>query len=458
MDIMNVVDNNRVSYNVDHRIGEGSQGETYLLEGGNHIVKLFKGNFNDTEIRAKINFLINLNLDKQTYSVPLREIVSPRSGYISEFASGMVSMSELKYTPQVQDFGNWYVSTGGLLKRYGVLIKLAIAIRALHSKGLIYCDLSPNNVFVSSNPRKHNVFLIDLDNLRYKTGIIHNIFTPFYGAPEVVRMIAPNTVMSDSYSFAVMAYELLACNHPLIGDMVDEGEPEIEEAALRGELPWVEDKNDDRNSRSTGLPSTFFISKSVMRLFHRTFEEGLNDPMKRPTMGEWVEALNNGLNELIMCDSCRIHYPYSNAHHCPFCEGEPDYLLTIKIQRWEEEEYYDGPTNTVKTRFVLQPNVLDSITIDKRTTKYLKAFHLLSVYDNFETPIAQLSIMPADEPNMARLVIKPLDDYTLYFKIPLLGIEQTFDQEKRFKFNIQTHKEMILGVKNFKTPQRVLVI
>ena len=90
---MNVVDNNRVSYNVDHRIGEGSQGETYLLEGGNHIVKLFKGNFNDTEIRAKINFLINLNLDKQTYSVPLREIVSPRSGYISEFASGMVSMS-----------------------------------------------------------------------------------------------------------------------------------------------------------------------------------------------------------------------------------------------------------------------------------------------------------------------------------------------------------------------------
>ena len=71
-------------------------------------------------------------------------------------------MSELKYTPQVQDFGNWFVSTGGLLKRYGVLIKLAIAIRALHSKGLIYCDLSPNNVFVSSNPKKHNVFLIDL--------------------------------------------------------------------------------------------------------------------------------------------------------------------------------------------------------------------------------------------------------------------------------------------------------
>ena len=30
----------------------------------------------------------------------------------------------------------------------------------------------------------------------------------------------------------------------------------------RDDLPWVEDVNDDSNSRSTGLPSTFFISKS----------------------------------------------------------------------------------------------------------------------------------------------------------------------------------------------------
>ena len=458
MDMSNVVDSNRVSYNVDHQIGEGSQGETYLLEGGNYIAKLFKGAVNDTEIKSKINFLINLNLDKQIYSVPLQEIISPRSGYISEFASGMVSLSNLKYTPQIQDFGGWYVSTGGLLKRYGVLIKLAIAIRALHAKGLVYCDLSPNNVFVSSNPQKHNVFIIDMDNLRYKTGIVHNIFTPFYGAPEVVRMIAPNTVMSDCYSFAVIAYELLACNHPLIGDMVDEGEPDVEESALRGDLPWVEDVNDDSNCRSTGLPSSFFISKSVMSLFHRTFEEGLHNPMKRPTMGEWVDALNNGLNELLMCDSCRIHYPYSNAHHCPFCEKEPEYLLSIKIQRWEEEESYDSSTNSIRKQFVLQPNAIDVITIDKRTTKYLKAFHLLSVFDNFETPVAQLTIKPAEEPNMARLIVTPLDDYVIFFKIPELNIEQSFEKEKKFKFNIQSHKEMLIGLKNFSTPQRVLVI
>ena len=88
---MNVVDKYGVSYNVTKRIGEGSQGETFMIDGDEYIVKLFKGAINEVELKSKINFLINLNLDKQYYSVPMKEIVSPRSGYISEFASGMMS-------------------------------------------------------------------------------------------------------------------------------------------------------------------------------------------------------------------------------------------------------------------------------------------------------------------------------------------------------------------------------
>lgn len=455
---MNVVDKYGVSYNVTKRIGEGSQGETFMIDGDEYIVKLFKGSINEVELKSKINFLINLNLDKQYYSVPMKEIVSPKSGYISEFASGMMSLSELKFTPHITNFADWYVNTGGLLKRYGVLIKLANSIRTLHSKGLVYCDLSPNNVFVSSNSKKHNVFLIDMDNLRYKTSIIHNIYTPFYGAPEIVKGVAPNTSMSDCYSFAVIAYELLACNHPLIGDLVDEGEPEIEEQALRGELPWVEDKTDDSNIRTTGLPSSFFISSKVMDLFHKTFEEGLNTPLKRPTMAEWCDALNDGLNDLLLCDNCKIHYPHSNAGHCPFCEKEPELSLTLKVQRWEEEEYYESSTNSVKSRYILQPMVLDRMSIDRHTTKYIKAFHFLSVFDDYDTPIAQVTIVPTEEPDMARLIIKPLNDYTLFFKIPELNLEQTFDTEKKFRFNPTSHKQMILGIKDFTTPQRVLVI
>ncbi len=452
----NIIDAYNVSYDIISRIGEGSQGETFLLKGNTHIAKLFKGGLNQTEMKSKINFLINLGLDKRYYAVPLREITSPRTGYISEFASGMVPSSTLKQPPQGQDFAEWYQSTGGLLKRYGVLIKLAMSIRALHAKGLIYCDLSPNNVFVSEDPRKHNVFLIDMDNLRYKSGIAHNIYTPFYGAPEVVKNLAPNSPMSDCYSFAVIAYELLAFNHPLIGDVVTDGEPEVEEQAIRGELPWVEDSNDNSNCRTTGIPSDFFVCNTLKRLFKKTFEDGLNNPMKRPSIGEWVDALNDGLNELLLCKVCGTHYPYRNAHHCPFCEEKPRLPLSLKIQRWENVEYYDKQSNSVLSQFELQPLILDELYIDEKTTKYIKAFHLLSTYDDYDTPVAQLKIEAVD--GSARLTIIPQNDFTIMFKIPDKGIEDSFDKEKHIRFDIGHHKKMLIAVKNFDTSQRVLVI
>ena len=244
--ITNVIDATNTSYNVVKEIGEGSQGVTFLLEDGKHIAKLFKGaaRMDSTALKSKINFLINRGLDKRRYSVPLREITQPTIGYISEFATGMVPISALMLSDKVEDKAKWFVETGGLLKRYGVLIKLATELRNLHAKGLIYCDLSPNNVFISEKPSKVNVFLIDLDNLRYKTSIIHNIYTPKYGAPEVVRNDESNSTMSDSFSFAVLAYELLTWAHPLFGDYVNDGEPELEDKAQRGELPWVEDDED----------------------------------------------------------------------------------------------------------------------------------------------------------------------------------------------------------------------
>ena len=454
--ITNVVDNHKVSYEVFSKIGEGSQGVTFLLKDKSHIAKLFKGDVNPTVLKSKINFLINLGLDKRYYAVPLQEIVAPKSGYISEFASGMIPLTTLKAPGKGEDFSEWYVKTGGLLKRYGVLIKLAMAIRALHAKGLVYCDLSPNNVFISEESRKHNVFLIDMDNVRYKTSIIHNIFTPFYGAPEVVKSLAPNSPMSDCYSFAVIAYELLALNHPLIGDLVTEGEPEMEEKAINGELPWVEDSKDGSNMRTTGFPSDYFITAPIQKLFHRTFEEGLNDPMRRPSIGEWVDALNDGLNELLSCKTCNTHYPYRNNHHCPFCEQGPAVPFSIKIMRWEKVTYYDAATNQEKDHFELQPMIQDELFIDEKTTKYIKAFHLLWTYDDYDTPVAQVKIKPFG--NEAVLTITPENDFVLMFKIPEINREETIDRERIIRFNPSNHKQMILGLNPFNQPQRVLVI
>lgn len=454
--LKNIIDSKNNSHEVEKPLGEGSQGVTYLLKNNQYIAKLFKGVGSETELKSKINFLIQLDLDKHRFAVPLREITAPRVGYISEFASGMVPLNTYMQQGKGQKFMDWYSATGGHFKRYAVLIKLAMALRTLHAKGLVYCDLSPNNVFISENNNSHNIFLIDMDNLRYKTSIFHNIYTPRYGAPEVVKNIAPNTQMSDCFSFAVIAYQLLTCSHPLIGDMVSEGEPELEEKALRGELPWVEDSKDDSNCRKTGLPSAAFLSRNLVPLFQKTFEVGLNNPEKRPTIYEWVDALNEALNELLYCPICEIYYPYKNFHHCPHCGNAPQLPLSLKIRRWGNTEYYDRPTDMVKSRFELQQGIMDEIIVDENTPKTLKAFHLLCTFDDYDTPLAQLKVRKDGE--SAIVTIIPLNDYDILYKIPSQNKEGYFSKEETIRFRIQEHPSMILGVKEFTKPQRVLVL
>ena len=165
--LKNVIDASGKSYEIDRKIGEGGQGRIYLLKDGTHIVKMFPNGPRSLTMKSDINYLIKLGLDKRHYAVPLREIVSPSPGYIAEFASGMIPLSELKWKGQADNFIDWYKNSGGTRKRYRVLANLAYILRSLHSKVLTYCDLSPSNIYVSSDPDKAAVFLLDMDNVRY---------------------------------------------------------------------------------------------------------------------------------------------------------------------------------------------------------------------------------------------------------------------------------------------------
>lgn len=462
-EIKNIIDAYGNSYNVVKKVGEGSQGSTYLLQGGTHIAKLFKKtiNMNPTALKSKINFLIQLGLDKKKFSTPLREIVQPMTGYISEFATAMQPLSTLmiESMPEDEDNSEWFKRTGGLLKRYGVLIRLANEIRLLHAKGLIYCDLSDNNVFVSNAPEKVNVFLIDLDNIRYKTSIIHNIYTPGYGAPEVVKGIAPNTPNSDAFSFAVLAYKLLTWAHPLIGDVVNDGDPELEEKAFRGELPWCEDEQDTSNERTGyGLPSNVFVTDKLRRLFKKTFEEGLNEPMRRPSMGAWVDALNESLNELLLCPNCGIHYPNKSIGHCPFCEHEPENVLRFSIQRWDKDIQYDRETNSTHEFFTLSDFIYDEIIVDSHTSKSIKAYHLnLTDEDHVESVISQVTMSVDGE--YAKLLLNVRDGIKLYYCYADGDPEQcgVLDKPKTIKIPLKRNRKVMMGTKPFNVDQQVII-
>ncbi len=462
---MNVVDSKNISYEVLEKLGEGSQGVTYLLKDKKHIVKLFNQSFDDNTTKSKINFLINLGLDKKVFAVPLRQITQPKNGYVSEFASGMIPLSSLKLGTENTNLAEWYLSSGGLLKRYNVLIRLAALLRALHSKGLAYCDLSPNNVFISEKTESDNVFLIDLDNLRYKTSIVNNIYTPFYGAPEVISNNAPNTTMSDCFSFAVLAYELLTLNHPLIGDYVSEAEPEREEEALAGKLPWVDHLEDNTNKRSTGLPSEKVIPDKLLNLFRRNFEDGLSSPLVRPSMAEWFDMLNLALNELLKCGNanCGLRYPFNNSKKCSFCGHKPQKVTRIQMRRWEEIEYFDNETYEVKQQFGLQPEVYDEILIDEYTSKEIAAFNFLLT--DIEPLAPLLKIEYVQEINELKILLSPLNGVKFNIS-PRNGLLEgaksiVLDTPKPIRVvdaSQQNKQKYMLHLKDLNTPQRVLTI
>lgn len=409
-ELRNVIDANGCSHEIDRLIGEGGQGRIYLLKNGRQIVKLYTNRQRITSVKSDINYLIRLGLNKRRYAVPLLEVVSPCPGYIADFASGMMSLTELKWSNQTEDFAKWLKATGGTAKRYRVLANLAYLLRSLHSSGLTYCDLSPNNIFVSKDPDNNEVFLIDMDNVRHRTGIVHTIYTPFYGAPEVVSGKDANTAMSDCFSFAVIAYELLTAAHPLIGDYVDE-DAEREADALEGKIPWVENPDDTINERSTGIPSKVFVSPKLSKLFHRTFEQGLNAPERRPDMFDWYEALCSGTDSLLCCPRCGIEFPYVEGQTCPACgEYTPDKVFHIQMRMWDETSHMD---NDGKPKFGLSPNIFDDIVIDVNTRKQITSAHFLCSLSDKPEPILKIVIQDVLPDGNPKIAIRPEDGKTL---------------------------------------------
>ncbi|TOM80986.1 protein kinase, partial [Vibrio parahaemolyticus] len=174
----------------------------------------------------------------------------PLKSLLDSFIEATDSISEENQTPHIQN----YLDQGGLRRRIRILCQLARTLNQLHSRGMLYGDISPDNIFVSDDPNYSETWLIDCDNISFESHCGLTVHTPDYGAPEVVRGDAMLSSLTDCWSFAIIAYQLLTHNHPLKGDLVNDGEPEMEEEALRGEHPWINDPNDPDNECWSNLP------------------------------------------------------------------------------------------------------------------------------------------------------------------------------------------------------------
>lgn len=339
------------SHTITNEISRGGQGAVFRTTNANIALKLeidclnneFKQNPSGNDSFNKLRLLpipegINLTLP----IAPLKEY----SGYTMTLLSDMESFSsafDLEYKEEMQ-MNDWlkniatsseecardfttYMISGGARKRLKAYLRAATILSQLHMNGLVYCDFSPNNIFVSSNKELTNVWIIDADNLNYQNETVKSgIYTPLYGAPEVVQGKGC-TMYSDVYSFAISLFWQITRNHPFKGALLeasfdDDFIDDVDEKVNNGEFPWVLDEDDDSNHIQTPIPAELVLNKKIISLLNKTFsEEGRKSRTTRPTIYEWCSAIAEGLDSMVECSCCNMNYDREKFDICPWCDN-----------------------------------------------------------------------------------------------------------------------------------------
>jgi serine/threonine protein kinase len=243
-----------------------------------------------------------------------------------------------------------YAETGSTRRRLHALSKCAAILARLHCAGLVYGDISANNVFIGKGGAAQ-AWLIDADNLRFEQsagGV--TVYTPGHGAPEIVRGTDATRPRSDCWAFAVMAFKMLALCDPFIGKRVLESQEEsgwdtdssaggapvdLYERAHAGYFPFVDDEDDDSNEGRDGLPRELVATAGIRRLFQETFGAGRERPHLRPAMLFWALELARACDRSLECPNCRMSY-FADAHRqCSYCGTPRPAFIRAKTRRWE---------------------------------------------------------------------------------------------------------------------------
>ena len=352
-------------------LGRGGQGVVFRTTDPDLVVKCI----------LKDNQVVTNTAEKETYKKKLSKLslypINPefniakplfmlkdQAGYVMQMMQGMQPIQAiLDYKNPKETQGKlpgWlsrelpvetsyplahYAKTGGSKQRLAILMQAATELSKLHSVGLIYGDISPENVFFSVDRQFNHVWFIDADNIcfdRPKSAAV--VYTPGYGAPELVTKQDGCRPQSDCYSFATLAFKLLTMVAPFDGAALDEangwdeGETSTEDKALQGLLPFIDDLIDDSNRANSGLPRDLVLTPELKTLFAKTFTQGRVSPWQRPTIHHWPEALAAAHDAMIPCTGCNMSYYPADHTNCPYCKlSVPDYFQ-LNCYQWQSNE------------------------------------------------------------------------------------------------------------------------
>ena len=412
-----IKDERGISHGIGELLSSGGQGVVFKTDDPNVLLKLrVKTNmFGEKKIicdeRSYEKFKNDIN---QVRLLPLPEnlpIAMPAvlvegdyCGYLMEILDEMYTLKNLA-TMISDDIEEEYKNTGGLKKRIFLFMKIAQIFIKLQTSGVVYGDLSLENIFISSDPSKNELWLIDADNMKLEKKVEKRIFTPGTGAPEVVNG-TQNTLYSDRFTFALLLYYTLTTNHPFEGRLVVEDEDNFdEEAAWEGgedmyekahryEISWVGDEDDDSNRSDRGIPAEYVVTDGLQRFFQETFGfHGINSPSSRPDFLQWYNELKEAYDSIVECGECGQSYYMNEGGVCPFCNSDltdrrvyraeiKDKILLDNSDFWEiaDRNRAAKDLGVTDTKEVYE-DVGVKYFIDSRKEQYLLGYHIAPCED-----------------------------------------------------------------------------
>ena len=366
-------------YKIVDLLGEGGQGEVYLVDTGNQKLAFkyykeipsddFKSNLKNNIIKGSPSpsFLwpkdyIEFTDDTCGYLMDLRP-----SNYVS-FISYLTGKNKFKNKNILL---NW-------------CIELANSFKLLHERGYSYQALNDGSFFL--DPENGKLLICDNDNVTADKRNLGVLGKMRYMAPEIVRGDKDKhtgdrqmpDIHSDRFSLAIILFLALCLGNPFEGECLKKYIIIDEKAELEmfGNKPvYIYNELDKSNRPIRGYHVAVIdkypaLPSYIKSAFHKTFVDGLKDRENgRTTEIEWLKLLCRYRDELITCE-CGNEYIYG------FFEKKANERCLVCKKTTRKFCYLTVGKNKV----LLEPG------------KFLYEFHIDKYSSNYNTPIAKIVV------------------------------------------------------------------
>lgn len=286
----------------------------------------------DVRKRSKEKAKTNRSVSLSEFLVLPQAILEDDVGYVMSLVQGFEPLTNYLNIPKGSEEQMEWQQKYDLRRRYRVIAYLFERLEKIHIEGLVFSDLSPNNILVSQK-NDSSLKFIDTDNLRTKSNPFSNVLgTPGFIAPELLRKPERPDVLteeetkniedshllseeSDVYSAAIIAFMLLTLNHPFKGVKAigENTTPEDEIAAEMGRMDYILKPGTDNYCEGNIFVDKFnsITTPEIRDLFARTFIDGKDNPLHRPTANEFKNEFQRASRLIVKCPHCGEESLYS---------------------------------------------------------------------------------------------------------------------------------------------------